>query len=83
MTHRPTRTLNKVSLATAAAAASTILLWVLETSFTVDIPGVIEVALTTLLTFAAGYMTPLAEGEIEHVETDEQRRLRRYDGPRV
>lgn len=56
ITSLPTR---KVNAATAAAAASEILIWFGETVIpNLAIPDSVESAITILLVFAAGYLTP-------------------------
>jgi len=46
----------KVTAATAAAAITTLLIWLAQSQGWVDdVPAALEVAITTLLTLAAGY----------------------------
>ena len=49
----------KVTAATAAAAFTTLLIWVAQSQGWVnDVPDGLEVAVTTLLTLVAGYFVP-------------------------
>lgn len=58
----------KVSAATAAAALSILLILALEALLGVDIPEAAEWAITVLVTYAAGYLTPPApRDQIEEV----------------
>ena len=49
----------KVTAASAAAALTTLLIWIAQSQGWVDdIPGGLEAAVTTLLTLLAGYFVP-------------------------
>lgn len=55
--HRaPTDISPKVTAATVAAAVTTIAVWGIESTFGVDIPSLVEGAMTTVLVFASGYI---------------------------
>lgn len=46
----------KVTAATVAAAVTTIAVWAVEASTGIDIPSLVEGAVTTVLVFAGGYL---------------------------
>lgn len=46
----------KVTSAAVAAAVVTILVWALDQFVGVDLPEVVQIAVVTLITFAAGYI---------------------------
>lgn len=57
-TKEPTRkTTSSIAAASIATAASTLLTWVLQTYTHVELPAPVQVALATLLTVLAAYMT--------------------------
>ncbi len=72
--YRPTQTLDKVQNAAIASALAAILLWALEQYAGVVMPPLVQGAIVTLLTFAAGYMTSLKAHEIEPITTSENDR---------
>jgi len=61
--------LNKVSAATLAAALGALLLWALRRYAGMDAEGatVISSFAMVLLTFLAGYLTPLSEAEVDQI----------------
>lgn len=48
---------NKVAAATAAAALATLVLFLIQTATGWQAPDGVEAAITTVLTFAGGYLT--------------------------
>lgn len=48
----------KVVAATAAAAVTTIGVWLIEQFSGVEVPTIVQGAFTTLMTFGAGYAAP-------------------------
>lgn len=44
--------------ATAAAALTTVIFWIIESIWAVEIPGEIQGAFTTLIVVVAGYLVP-------------------------
>jgi uncharacterized membrane-anchored protein len=53
----------KVIAGGVAGALATIAVWALQTFGKVAVPPEIAVALSTILSFAVGYMTPPGEGD--------------------
>lgn len=55
----------KVTAAAGAAAVTTIGVWLIEATASIDIPSPVEVAITTVLVFALGWLVrdPAREGE--------------------
>lgn len=49
---------NKVAAGGVAGAVTIILVWLLNTAAGVDVPPEVASALTTVLSFAAGWITP-------------------------
>jgi hypothetical protein len=52
----------KVTAATVAGALTTIIVWLL-TFAGIDMPVVVQGAITSILVFAAGYATPSSSGD--------------------
>ena len=55
---------NKVTVSALAGASIAVLVWVLRTYTTIDIPPEVQDALIVLLTFLAGWLTPPGAGEV-------------------
>ena len=55
---------NKVTVSTLAGALAAILVWLLRTYTSIDIPPEVQDALIVLLTFLAGWLTPPGAGEV-------------------
>ncbi len=53
----------KVAAGTLAAALTTILVWLLQSVFAVQISSEVAAALTTVVGFAIAYLTPPGTGE--------------------
>ncbi len=53
----------KVIAATLGSAASIIIVYLFEVGFDADIPVAVEGAITTILTFLCGWITPARPGE--------------------
>jgi hypothetical protein len=60
-TNYPTQ---KVTAAGAAGAVSIVLVWALHQFAHLDMPAEVASAITTLLAFLTGYLTPPANGEV-------------------
>jgi len=52
----------KVAAAGIAGAATTILIWILNSLMGVEVPPEVAAAITTILAFLAGYFTPQSPG---------------------
>ncbi len=70
---------NKVTAAALAAAASTVLGYLISAIFQITIPEVVLGAITTILVFAAGYIVPsqrlqAAENTITELAGDSENR---------
>lgn len=61
-TNRP---IQKVYVPAAVGSFVTILVWVLQTYAGTDLPPAVIAAITTLLMFGAGYITPLRAEEVQ------------------